>query len=40
MAIVTDQTVAEHHLRTLTQSLDFAGVEYVSIVVPPGEGLL
>jgi 3-dehydroquinate synthase len=38
MAIVTDQTVADHHLRTLTQSLDFAGVEYVAVVVPPGEG--
>jgi 3-dehydroquinate synthase len=38
MAIVTDQTVADHHLRTLTNSLDFANVEYVAIVVPPGEG--
>ena len=27
------------HLRTLTTSLDCAGVEYVSIVVPPGEGI-
>jgi 3-dehydroquinate synthase len=38
MAIVTDETVAEHHLHRLTASLDFADIEYVSIVVPPGEG--
>jgi 3-dehydroquinate synthase len=38
MAIVTDETVAELLLRQLTQSLDFAGIEHVSIVVPPGEG--
>jgi 3-dehydroquinate synthase len=38
MAIVTDETVAEHHLHRLTASLDFADIEYVAIVVPPGEG--
>ena len=38
MAIVTDQTVAEHHLGRLTRSLDEADVEHVAIVVPPGEG--
>lgn len=38
MAIVTDANVADSHLRTLTRSLDAADVEYVSIVVPPGEG--
>ena len=38
MAIITDETVAEHHLHRLTASLDFADIEYVSIVVPPGEG--
>jgi len=38
MAIVTDETVAEHHLNRLTASLDFADIEYVTIVVPPGEG--
>lgn len=38
MAIVTDENVADHHLRPLTQSLEAAGVEHVAIVVPPGEG--
>jgi 3-dehydroquinate synthase len=38
MAIVTDETVAEHHLHRLTRTLDAAGIEHVSIVVPPGEG--
>ncbi|MCB1503019.1 MAG: 3-dehydroquinate synthase [Bauldia sp.] len=38
MAIVTDANVADTHLRTLTRSLEAADVEYVSIVVPPGEG--
>jgi len=38
MAIVTDETVAEHHLHRLTQSLDDADIEYVAVVVPPGEG--
>jgi 3-dehydroquinate synthase len=37
-AIVTDETVADLHLRPLTESLDLAGVEHVSVVVPPGEG--
>ena len=37
MAIVTDETVAEHHLHRLTASLDFSDIEHVSIVVPPGE---
>src|SRR5690606_33451174 len=38
VAIVTDETVAEHHLSRLGKTLDAAGIEHVSIVVPPGEG--
>ena len=36
-AIVTDENVAHHHLKTLTDSLDQAGVKYTSIIVPAGE---
>jgi len=38
MAVVTDTTVADFHLRALTESLDAAGVEHVAVKVPPGEG--
>lgn len=37
-AIVTDETVAGHHLETLAAGLTDAGVGYSSIVVTPGEG--
>ena len=36
-AVVTDQTVAALHLRTLRDSLDAAGIAHVDIVVPQGE---
>ena len=37
-AIVTDETVAEHHLDPLAGSLTEAGIGFSSIVVGPGEG--
>ncbi|MCP4382739.1 MAG: 3-dehydroquinate synthase [Hyphomicrobiales bacterium] len=37
LAVVTDATVADLHLSTLTRSLDNADIEYVEIVVEPGE---
>jgi len=37
VAIVTDETVAELHLRSVQQSLDTAGVEHIATVIPPGE---
>ena len=36
-AIVTDETVARHHLNVLTASLTSAKVEFSTVVVPPGE---
>jgi 3-dehydroquinate synthase len=36
-AVVTDETVAGLHLSTLTASLAAAGVEHVTVTVPPGE---
>jgi 3-dehydroquinate synthase len=36
-AIVTDETVARLYLGTLTASLAAAGVEHVTVTVPPGE---
>jgi 3-dehydroquinate synthase len=36
--IVTDETVAKHHLASVEDSLREANVESASIVVPPGEG--
>jgi shikimate kinase/3-dehydroquinate synthase len=36
-AIVTDETVARHHLATLEESLEAAGLRSTAIVVPPGE---
>ncbi|WP_421725416.1 3-dehydroquinate synthase [Bauldia sp.] len=38
LAVVTDATVADLHLSTLTKSLDASGIEHVEIVVQPGEG--
>jgi 3-dehydroquinate synthase len=37
-AIVTDETVAAHHLDALTASLAAAGLQAEPIVLPPGEG--
>jgi 3-dehydroquinate synthase len=37
-AIVTDATVAKHHLATAEAALKSAGIESTAIVVPPGEG--
>jgi 3-dehydroquinate synthase len=37
VAIVTDETVADLHLRTLADGFDDAGVEHTAIVIPPGE---
>ncbi|MEM9471210.1 MAG: 3-dehydroquinate synthase, partial [Pseudomonadota bacterium] len=36
-AIVTDENVARHHLKTLTDSLDQAGIEHSPIILPAGE---
>jgi 3-dehydroquinate synthase len=36
--IVTDETVAKHHLAAAEQALAAAGIESASVVVPPGEG--
>ena len=37
-AIVTDGTVAGHHLARLRAGLDAAGVESEAVILPPGEG--
>ena len=37
-AVVTDSTVAHHHLPALLASLDAAGVRHTEIVIAPGEG--
>ena len=37
VAIVTDETVAAHHLTTLLASLDSAGIRHTRIVIAPGE---
>ena len=37
-AIVTDATVAKHHLGACEAALKAAGIDSASIVVPPGEG--
>ena len=37
-AIVTDATVAQHHLAACQQALKSAGIESTAIVVEPGEG--
>ncbi len=36
-AIVTDENVARHHLKTLTDSLEAVGIDVTSIILPPGE---
>lgn len=36
-AVVTDESVAAHHLARLGDSLDAAGIRHKAIVVPPGE---
>src|SRR6202789_1403274 len=38
VAVVTDKTVAAHHLASLTASLKRAGIEARPIVLDPGEG--
>jgi 3-dehydroquinate synthase len=37
MAIVTDETVAGLHLKALQASLDAAGIDHMSVAIPPGE---
>ncbi len=37
-AVVSDETVAAHHLDALDRSLEAAGIESRSFLVPPGEG--
>jgi 3-dehydroquinate synthase len=37
VAVVTDETVAQLHLGTLQQGLSAAGIEMVSLALPPGE---
>jgi 3-dehydroquinate synthase len=36
-AIITDQTVADFHLRVLGESLDAAGIEHEAAIIPAGE---
>jgi 3-dehydroquinate synthase len=38
VAIVTDETVARHHLTAAEAALKSAGIESARVVVPPGEG--
>ena len=37
VAIVTDETVAAHHLATLQNSLQKADIRFAPIIIPPGE---
>jgi 3-dehydroquinate synthase len=37
IAIVTDENVARHHLKTLEASLTVAGIRPAAIILPPGE---
>lgn len=37
-AVVTDETVAGHHLAVLSRALDDAGIAHGTIILPPGEG--
>ena len=37
-AIISDRTVAAHHLATAEESLRRVGVRSISVVIPPGEG--
>lgn len=36
-AIITDENVAHHHLKTLVLSLETKGIDVTSIILPPGE---
>ena len=38
VAVVTDETVAAHHLLHLAQSLEDAGIAMTALALPPGEG--
>ena len=38
VAVVSDETVAGHHLAALAASLDGAGISHHDIILPPGEG--
>ncbi len=38
VAVVSDETVAGHHLDTLAASLDGADISHHDIILPPGEG--
>ncbi len=38
VAVVSDETVAGHHLAALCASLDGAGIERHEMILPPGEG--
>lgn len=35
--VITDQTVAEHHLSAVEVSLQASGIKYEAIILPPGE---
>lgn len=37
LAIITDDNVAPHHLKSLTDSLDAQAIQYASLVLPAGE---
>jgi 3-dehydroquinate synthase len=37
LAVVTDETVARHHLPALSASLNAAGIDHASLVLPAGE---
>ena len=38
VAVVTDETVAAHHLMRLAKSLERAGIAMTALALPPGEG--
>lgn len=38
VAVVTDETVAAHHLMALAKSLEQAGIAMTALALPPGEG--
>lgn len=38
VAVVTDETVAAHHLMTLAASLEAEGITMTALALPPGEG--
>jgi 3-dehydroquinate synthase len=37
VAVITDDTVASHHLMTLAEALDSQGIAMVALSIPPGE---